>query len=75
MNEKTNNNRIPRNFNKITAKILIDTSANKSGEVFYIYPKNGNGGYTGFNTATGLSYHIFPAMLRNKAITEIIEII
>lgn len=39
MNEKTNNNRIPRNFNKITAKILTDTSANKSGEVFYIYKK------------------------------------
>lgn len=66
-------NRIPRNFNRIKAKILIETSANKPGEIFHVYLKIG--GYTGLNTATGLYYHIFPSMLRDKAITEIIEVI
>ena len=66
-------NRIPRNFNRIKAKILIETSASKPGDVFHFFKIIG--GYLGLNTATGLYYQIFPSMIRDKSVSEIIEII
>lgn len=31
------NNVIPRKFNRITCKMLIETNINKPGDVFYVY--------------------------------------
>ena len=65
-------NRIPRKFNRIVMKSLIDTSAGKAGDIYHIY-KNDNG-YCGLNTRTGKYYYMFVSMLRNKDISEILEI-
>lgn len=68
-----NKNKIPRNFYGIKAKILIDTSGGKAGDVWNI-SKN-DSGYLGLNTRTQKFFYLFPAMIRDGNICEIIEII
>ena len=70
MNNKKN--RIPRNFNRITGKLLIETSAGKPAE-YHVY-KN-NYGYLGLNLSTGKYFYMFISMLRNAEIFQITEII
>lgn len=62
-------NRIPRNFNRITAKMLIDTSESKPGDIIRIY-KNLDG-YLGYNPRTNRHFYIFASMIRNSEIVEI----
>lgn len=65
-------NRIPRNFNRITGKLLIETSAGKPAE-YHVY-KN-DYGYLGLNLSTGKYFYMFVSMLRNAEIFQITEII
>ena len=66
-------NRIPRKFNRITAKFLIDTNKSKVGDVYHIF-KN-DFGYLGLNLRTQEYSYVFVSMLRNKDVLEILEII
>lgn len=65
-------NRIPRQFNRITGKLLIETSAGKPAE-WHIF-KNDDG-YLGLNLSTGKYFTMFVSMLRNAEIFQITEII
>lgn len=66
-------NVIPRNFNKIVAEMLIDTSCDKKGDILYLF-KDGCG-YIALNTRTGSFARPFAAMVRNGEYVKIIEII
>lgn len=66
-------NVIPRNFNKIVAEMLIDTSCDKKGDVVHVF-KN-QYGYIELNTRTGLYARPFASMLRNGDCVKIIEIV
>jgi len=70
----TNNNRIPRQFNRITAKIKVDTSQDKTGDILHIFKNNVSTGYLALNTRTGKYAYMFVSMLRNKELTEILSI-
>lgn len=65
-------NIIPRNFNCITGRILIDTNLDKAGDVLHVY-KN-DCGYLALNTRTGKYEYIFASMLRNAELFEKINI-
>lgn len=67
------NNRIPRKFNCITGKMLIETNMDKPGDILHIY-KN-DFGYLAFNTRTGKYAYVFANMLRNKEVFELMEVI
>lgn len=73
MNEKTNKNRIPRAFSRITGKMLIQTSETAAGDVLHVF-KN-DSGYLALNTNTGKYMYIFACMLRNAAIFKITEVL
>lgn len=45
-------NRIPRNFNCITGKMLIDTNMDKINDILHIYKNDNNTGYLALNTRT-----------------------
>ena len=66
------NNRIPRKFNRITGKMLINTSTDKINDMLYIY-KN-DYGYLTLNTRTKKYAYCFVNMLRNAEIFELIEV-
>lgn len=66
-------NRIPRKFNRITGKMLIETNMDKPGDVLHVF-KN-NFGYLALNLRTGKYTYAFVSMLRNKAIFELQEVI
>lgn len=54
-------------------KLLIDTSADRAGDIVRA-EKNPNGpGFIGTNTRTGKTAYIFRAMLNNSAVCEILE--
>lgn len=54
-------------------KMLIDTSADRAGDIIRA-EKNPNGpGFIGTNTRTGETAYIFRAMLNNSAVCEILE--
>lgn len=65
-------NRIPRKFNSITGKVLIETNMNKPGDIIHVY-KN-DCGYIAYNERTGKYFYIFVSMLRNAEIFELMEI-
>lgn len=67
------NNRIPRVFNCIVGKMLVETSASKPGDILHVF-KN-DSGYLALNTRTGKYAYIFVSMLRNKEVFELIEIL
>lgn len=66
-------NRIPRNFNRIEGKMLINTNVSKPGDILHI-TKNLNG-YLGYNTRTGKHCYIFASMIRNDSIFKITAVI
>lgn len=66
-------NRIPRKFNRITGKMLIETNMDKPGDVLHVF-KN-DFGYLTLNLRTGKYAYAFVSMLRNKAIFELQEVI
>ena len=67
------NNRIPRKFNKIVAKMNIKTSADEIGDIVYITKVEGK--YISYNTRTEKQGCIFVDMIRNKELVNILEII
>lgn len=66
------NNRIPRVFNCIVGKMLVETSASKPRDILHVF-KN-DSGYLALNTRTGKYAYVFVSMLRNKEVFELIEI-
>ena len=66
-------NVIPRNFNKIVAEMLRDTSCDKKGDIVCVL-KN-QYGYIELNTRTALYARPFASTLRNGDFVKIIEII
>lgn len=66
------NNVIPRNFNKIVGKILIDTNVDIKGDILEI---SNNDYYRVLNRRTLKYSHANMNILRNKELFEIIEII
>lgn len=65
-------NRIPRKFNCMTGKILIDTNMDKANDILHIY-KN-DYGYLVLNTRTNKYASCFVDMIRNENIFKLIEI-
>lgn len=66
-------NRIPRKFNTITGKMLIDTNCNKRGDELRIYKEDS--GYHALNVRTGERFHMFLSMLRDGDIFQMTEVI
>ena len=66
------NNRIPRQFYRITGEMLIKTNLDQPGDVLHIF-KN-DSGYLALNTRTGKYAYMFAAMLRNANVIKITEI-
>jgi hypothetical protein len=65
-------NRIPRKFNQIIGKMLINTNMDKVNDILHIY-KN-DVGYLALNTRTQKYAYCFGDMLRNAEIFQLIEI-
>ena len=70
--KKENRNRIPRKFNQIIGKTLINTNVSQIGDIFHIY-KN-DCGYLALNIRTGKYAYMLSDFIRNAEIFEIIEI-
>ena len=68
----TKRNVIPRNFTRIKAEQLTESSGGKPGDLWHIY-RNYNG-LLGLNKRTGIYYYIFPAHLRTPELFKFIEI-
>ena len=73
MNEKTNKNRIPRAFSRITGKMLIQTSETAAGDVLHVFKNDFS--YLALNTRTGVYAYVFPSMLRDASIFKITEVL
>ena len=65
-------NVIPRKFNRITCKMLIETNANKPGDVLHVY--RNDFGFCALNTATGKYYYISLSILRDPQMCEFLEV-
>ena len=59
------NNRIPRNFKKLTGTMLVDTSCCRAGDELQICKDECSTKYLATNTRTGKSSYVFVSMLRN----------
>jgi len=68
------NNKIPRKFNQIIGKMLIDTNMTKKEDIVHI-SKNDYNEYIALNQRTKEYAHCFVSMLRNAEIFEVIEVI
>lgn len=68
-------NRIPRTFNRITGKMLIETNCDQPGDVLHICKNDCSSGYLALNTRTGKYAYVFASMLRNAALFELAEIV
>lgn len=66
-------NRIPRRFNIITGKMLIDTTCNERGDELVIY--RANSGCHALNVRTGKHFLVFLSMLRDGDIFQMTEVI
>lgn len=66
------NNRIPKEFNQIVGRMLIDTNMDKKEDILHIY-KN-DSGYLALNTRTNKYAYCFGSMLRNAQVFELLEI-
>lgn len=66
------NNRIPRKFNRIVGKMLIDTNVSKANDILHVY-KNDNG-YLALNTRTKKYANCFVSMLRNSQVFELVSV-
>ena len=69
---KTMSNRIPRKFNCIIGKMLINTNVDRVNDILHIY-KN-DFGYLALNIRTQKYASCFVSMLRNAQVFEVIEI-
>lgn len=67
------NNRIPRKFNCIIGKMLIETSCDKPNDIIHI-TKNEYNNYIALNTRTQKYSCCFIGMLRNAEIFELMEV-
>lgn len=67
------NNAIPRKFNRITCKMLIETSESKPGDMFHVY--HNDSVLCALNTATGKYCYMFPSLLRDSNLCEFLEVI
>lgn len=65
-------NRIPRKFNRIIGKMLIDTNVSKAGDVIQI--RKDENGYLGLNTRTQKKASFFVSLLRNGEVFELISV-
>jgi hypothetical protein len=68
------NNKIPRKFNKIVGKMMIDTNMDKAGDIIHVYKNNVSTGYLALNIRTQKHAYIFVSMLRNGHVFEITAI-
>lgn len=66
------NNVIPRQFIKITGKMLVNTNMDNIGDTVSVY-KN-NFGYLELNHRTGKYAYAFVSMLRNAQVFELLEV-
>ena len=66
-------NVIPRNFTKIVAEMLIDTSCDKKGDIVHVFKDEY--GYIELNIRTGSCARPFASTLRNENYVKIIKII
>ena len=66
------NNKIPRKFNLIVGKMLIDTNVNKAGDVLHI--SKDEHGYIAFNTRTNKYASLFISMMRNNQVFEVMNV-
>jgi len=69
-----NKNIIPRKFNCIIGKMLIDTNANKINDILHIYKNDVSTGYLALNVRTQKYYQCFVSMLRDTECFELIEV-
>ena len=67
------NNIIPRKFNRIVGKMLINTNMDKVNDIIYI-TKDEYNRYLAFNTRTNENACCFVGMLRNAEIFELIKV-
>ena len=67
-------NRIPRKFNVIKGKMLINTNVSKTNDLVEV-TKDEYNRYIILNIRTGKTASPFVDMLRNKEVFEIIEIV
>lgn len=65
-------NKIPRKFNRITAKIKINTNMDEIGDILHIF--RNNFGFLGLNLRTGKYAYYFASMIRNGDIFEFLEV-
>lgn len=66
-------NVIPRKFNRIICKMLIETSANKPGDVFHVY--RNDSGLCALNTNTEKYCYMFPELLRDSRLCQFLEVV
>ena len=66
------NNRIPRKFNLIIGRMLIDTNLSKVNDTLHV-TKN-EYGYLAFNTRTKQYAQLFVSMLRNSEVFELMSV-
>ncbi len=70
-------NRIPRNFKRITARANGKTNINEVGDILEIVPDDGTHsgtGYLGLNTRTGQTFQAFLCWLRVPELHTILSI-
>ncbi len=67
------NNKIPRKFNCIVGRMLIDTNVSKVNDILHIQ-KDSEGRLLAFNTRTQEYASMFISMLRNAQVFELVSI-
>lgn len=67
------NNKIPRKFNRIVGRMLIDTNVSKTNDILHIQ-KDDYGRLLAFNTRTEGNSSMFVSMLRNSQVFELVSI-
>lgn len=65
-------NRIPREFNRITGKMLVKTNVNNANDTIYIYKEER--GLSLFNPKTQENVHCFLSMIRNGEVFEFLTV-
>lgn len=66
------NNKIPRKFNRIVGRMLINTNVDKTNDIVHI--QKTERGYLAFNTRTQKYAVPFISMLRNGEVFELVSI-
>jgi hypothetical protein len=66
------NNKIPRKFNRIVGRMLINTNLDKANDILHI--QKTERGYLAFNTRTQKHASPFISMLRNGELFELMSV-